>query len=66
MSEERKQDDGAFWIKEDKNGNTYLSGFVMIGGQKVYLNIFKNKFKQEGSKQPDWRPSMCAHKDEVF
>ena len=59
MDEQRK-DDGAFWTKEDKNGNKYLSGFVMVGGEKIHLNIFKNHKKQEGSKQPDWRPSMTT------
>lgn len=41
------------WIQTDSNGNDYLSG--NWGGLKVL--IFKNKEKEPGSKQPDYR--MC-------
>jgi hypothetical protein len=37
------------WENDSKNG-TYLSG--MLGSAKVV--IFRNKYKKDGSKQPDW------------
>jgi len=44
----------AFWIKETKNGNTFLSGFAEFNdGTKVNLRVFKaDEKKNENS--PDY------------
>jgi len=42
---------GGLWLQKDKSGNTYMSG--SIGDVKVA--IFKNTFKKEGEKTPDYR-----------
>jgi len=41
---------GSLWIQQGKRGE-YLSG--VVNGAKVI--IFRNTYKQEGSKQPDWK-----------
>ena len=41
---------GSLWIQQGKRGE-YLSG--VVNGTKVI--IFRNTYKQEGSKQPDWK-----------
>jgi hypothetical protein len=51
MSEEKKKAIGGLWLNEGKNGKKYMSGSV--NGQKII--IFKNDFKQEGDKSPDYK-----------
>lgn len=47
---------GAFWKRETENGEkTYLTGYVTIGGKKINLVVYKNKFKEENEKAPDYR-----------
>ena len=41
---------GALWLKTSAKGD-YMTG--TINGEPVVL--FRNTFKEEGSKQPDWR-----------
>lgn len=48
---DKENEIGAVWEKEDRNGNTYLSG--KVGDQSVV--IFKNTYKQPGENTPDWR-----------
>lgn len=41
---------GALWVHETKKGKKFLAGKV---GEKDIV-VFKNGFKEEGSKKPDW------------
>ena len=42
---------GALWVHTSKDGNKkYLSG--KVDGKEIV--VFKNGFKEEGSKKPDW------------
>ena len=44
------------WQNQSKNGENYLSG--NLGGARVM--IFKNKYKREGSKDPDFNLFVAA------
>lgn len=46
---------GALWTKESKNGNKFMSGTIEIDGQKKEVVVFKNTYKKEGEKTPDFR-----------
>jgi uncharacterized protein (DUF736 family) len=47
---------GAFWIKTSKTGNQFLTGKVKSkSGEEISVMVFKNKYKTEGSNQPDYR-----------
>lgn len=47
---------GAFWIKKSKTGTQFLTGKVKSkSGEEISIMVFKNKYKEEGSKQPDYR-----------
>jgi uncharacterized protein (DUF736 family) len=47
---------GAFWIKTSKNGVQFLTGKVKSkSGEETSVMVFKNKYKTEGSNQPDYR-----------
>lgn len=47
---------GAFWIKTSKAGTQFLTGKVKSkSGEEISVMVFKNKYKTEGSNQPDYR-----------
>jgi hypothetical protein len=47
---------GAFWMKTSKTGTQFLTGKVKSKtGEEINVMVFKNKYKEEGSKQPDYR-----------
>jgi uncharacterized protein (DUF736 family) len=47
---------GAFWIKTSKTGNQFLTGKIKSkSGEEISVMVFKNKYKSEGSNQPDYR-----------
>lgn len=47
---------GAFWIKSSKTGNQFLTGKIKSkSGEEISVIVFKNKYKTEGSNQPDYR-----------
>ena len=47
---------GAFWIKTSKTGTQFLTGRVKSkSGEEISVMVFKNKYKTEGSNQPDYR-----------
>ncbi len=47
---------GAFWIKTSKTGTQFLTGKVKSKyGEEISVMVFKNKYKEEGSNQPDYR-----------
>ena len=35
---------GAFWTKKKSNGNTFLSGNIVVDGNTIPICIFKNDF----------------------
>lgn len=46
--------DGGLWIKVAKSGLEYLSGQIEINGCKYNFAAFKNKYKEEGDRKPDY------------
>jgi hypothetical protein len=40
------------WEKPTKNGGVYLSIKLKDG---TWVNLFKNGYKKDGSKEPDWK-----------
>lgn len=48
---EKKKAIGGLWLNQSKGGKKYMSG--SINGQKIVM--FKNDFKEEGSKAPDYK-----------
>jgi len=47
---------GAFWMKTSKTGTQFLTGKVKSkSGEEISVIVFKNKYKTEGSNQPDYR-----------
>lgn len=47
---------GAFWIKKSKTGTQFLTGQIKTkSGEEIKVIVFKNKYKTEGSNQPDYR-----------
>jgi uncharacterized protein (DUF736 family) len=47
---------GAFWIKTSKTGTQFLTGKIKSkAGEEISVMVFKNKYKTEGSNQPDYR-----------
>lgn len=47
---------GAFWKKTGKSGTQFLTGKIKTkSGEEVAVIVFQNKYKTEGSNQPDYR-----------
>lgn len=46
---------GAIWQKESSAGKIYYFGKIQIDGKEHQFVMFKNDYKEPGSKQPDWR-----------
>lgn len=47
---------GAFWMKTSKTGTQFLTGKIKSkSGEEINVIVFKNKYKTEGSNQPDYR-----------
>jgi hypothetical protein len=46
------------WINTTKDGESYMSG--SMGNLKI--NVFRNKYKKEGDRQPDYR--LCVSERE--
>ncbi len=47
---------GAFWMKSSKAGTQFLTGKIKSkSGEETSVIVFKNKYKTEGSNQPDYR-----------
>lgn len=49
---------GGLWLNESQDGRKYMKGYL---GEAEVL-IFKNKFKEAGDKQPDYRMYVAAGK----
>lgn len=54
-----QQSVGALWLNTSKKGEKYLAG--SFGEQKIV--VFKNTFKEEGEKTPDYRIFLSQHQD---
>lgn len=56
MSDQYDKDDkipiGGLWEGEDGNGNQYFKGTLFYG---TNILIFKNTYKEEGSRDPDFK-----------
>jgi uncharacterized protein (DUF736 family) len=50
----KEREIGALWKKQSSN-QKYLSGKMKVGGEEVSVVIFTNRYKEEGSNQPDFR-----------
>lgn len=55
---------GALWIKESAKGK-FLSGVVEVNGEKLNIVVFKNTFKKEGEKSPDYRIYASKPREEA-
>lgn len=55
-TKQKLEEAGAFWMKKSKTGNSFLTGSVKTkSGEEIKVIVFKNKYKTEGSNQPDYR-----------
>ena len=50
---EKKKSIGAFWLKESKSGQKFMTGKVDFNGSTLELVVFKNNYKKE-EKHPDY------------
>lgn len=50
----KKDKIGAGWTKISQKGNRFISGQIEHNGDKIPFIMFKNSYKEEGSKQPDF------------
>ena len=59
----KQREIGALWKRESSN-QKYLSGKVKGGGEELGVVIFTNRYKEEGSKQPDFRVYLERQREE--
>jgi len=59
----KQREVGALW-KRQSTSQKYLSGKVKIGGEEVGIVVFTNRYKEEGSKQPDFRVYLERKREE--
>jgi hypothetical protein len=72
IMESKEKSVGAFWLKTGKNGKKFMSGSLNIKEiaeqtqdiEKVSVIMFKNTYKQEGDKSPDYKLFLSKPKDE--
>ena len=62
-SDWKEREIGALWRRESSN-QKYLSGKVKVGDEELGVVIFTNRYKEEGSKQPDFRVYLERKRDE--
>jgi len=62
-SDWKEREVGALWRRESSN-QKYLSGKVKINGEEHGVVIFTNRYKEEGSKQPDFRVYLERPREE--
>jgi hypothetical protein len=62
-SDWKEREIGALWKRESSN-QKYLSGKVKVGGEELGVVIFTNRYKEEGSKQPDFRVYLERQREE--
>ena len=54
MAEEKKKSIGGLWVNESKAGVKYLNGALKINDVDHKIVIFKNTYKKDGDRTPDW------------
>jgi hypothetical protein len=52
MSDKKKI--GALWNKTTPSGKDLMTGNVEVNGEKIKISVWKNGFKAEGTRQPDY------------
>lgn len=52
---EREDELGALWLKDSQAGKKYMSGKITVAGETVPVVVFKNDYKKEGERTPDYR-----------
>lgn len=52
---DKQNEIGGLWLNESQKGTKYMAGKLSMNGQEVKVVIFKNTFKKEGEKTPDYR-----------
>jgi len=62
-SDWKEREIGALWKRESSN-QKYLSGKVKVNGEELGVVIFTNRYKEEGSKQPDFRVYLERPREE--
>ena len=45
---------GALWIKQSRGGAEFMSGEVEIDGVKQRVTVFRNGYKTDANRQPDY------------
>lgn len=52
----KKKEQGALWLKKSKQGNEFLSGYILDeNNEKLSIVVFKNSYKKPGESSPDYR-----------
>lgn len=54
MAVEQKDKIGALWIKSSRGGAEFMSGEVEIAGVKHRITVFRNGYKNDTNKQPNY------------
>jgi uncharacterized protein (DUF736 family) len=63
MAMDRDSELGGLWLKTSNAGNKFMSGKLTINGELIEVVIFKNTFKQEGERTPDYRVYRSQPRD---
>jgi uncharacterized protein (DUF736 family) len=56
---------GALWERKSSDGKEFMTGTINLGETVMEIVVFKNGFKKEGEKTPDWRIYKSRPKPEV-
>lgn len=55
MAKDKLQELGGLWCRVSGSGENYMTGNVTLNGETTQVVIFKNKFKKDGERTPDYR-----------
>ncbi|CAB4192301.1 hypothetical protein UFOVP1236_24 [uncultured Caudovirales phage] len=55
MAVDQKDKCGALWIKSSRGGVEFMSGEIELAGVKHRITVFRNGFKTETNKQPNYQ-----------
>lgn len=58
MPYEKEEVEGAFWLKDMKDGGKYINGTLTVRGEEFKVSIFKND-KGGNDKRPDYRLKLA-------
>lgn len=59
---EKEEVEGAFWLKDMKDGGKYMSGSITVRGEEFKVSIFRND-KGGNDKRPDYRMKLAKAPD---